>query len=354
MADHEGVLREHGYHPLTVKQVIDETPDARSYVLDVPGELGRVFAYKAGQFCTFRVHHGDGELMRCYSMSSAPACDDELTVTVKRVPEGIVSNWFNDEVTAGDVLEVAKPAGVFCLHDGEAPVVAFCGGSGVTPVFSIVKFALATTSRPVRVFYANRDADSVIFAAALVDLQAAHPERLEVVHHLDSERGIVAADELVEFLDGQVDADYFICGPTPFMDLAERVLLGAGVDPSRVAIERFLAGGPLPLDDVAEPPPADDAGDVTETLTIILKGKKTTMQYKQGDTVLDSARRAGLQAPFSCELGNCATCMAFVREGGATMRVNNALTPQEVEEGWVLTCQSTPVGTSVVVEYESI
>ncbi len=128
-AAHEGVLREHGYHALRVKDVVQESDDTRSFVLDVPDELGDVFRYRPGQFCTFRVRVGDSELMRCYSMSSAPTTDPDLTVTVKRVAGGAVSNWLNDHVSAGDVLEVTKPAGVFCPSDRAVPVVAFCGGS---------------------------------------------------------------------------------------------------------------------------------------------------------------------------------------------------------------------------------
>src|SRR5436305_8691373 len=148
MADYEHVRRDHGFHALRVREVVQETDDTRSLVLDVPDELRETFRYRAGQFCTFRVHVGDEELHRSYSMSSAPEVDRDLTVTVKRVPGGAVSNWFNDEVAAGDVLEVTRPAGVFCVREGERPVVAFCGGSGVTPVMSIAKSVLTTSARP--------------------------------------------------------------------------------------------------------------------------------------------------------------------------------------------------------------
>jgi ferredoxin-NADP reductase len=349
MAD--DVRRAHGYHPLRVKRVVRETHDTRSYVLDVPADLADTFRYRAGQFCTFRVSIADDQHLRSYSMSSAPETDGDLTVTVKRVPGGVVSNWFNDCVVAGDVLEVTKPAGVFCVRDGQHPIVAFCGGSGVTPVMSIVKSVLATTRRPVRLLYANRDRRSVIFDGELRSLLARHGDRLEVRHHFDADGGFVDASAVGQFAGPGPDSDFYICGPGPFMDLVEAALLEVGVDPASIAVERFDGPG------AAAPPgaagvAATDA-DVPETVTIILGGRKSALGYRPGDTVLETARRGGLPAPFSCEAGNCATCMAILREGSATMRANNALTPDEVEEGWILTCQALPRGRSVTVEYDA-
>ena len=352
MADHDEVLREHGYHAVPVKRVVQETHDTRSFVLDVPDDLRPTFAYRAGQFCTFRVRVGDDEHLRCYSMSSAPETDEDLTVTVKRVPGGVVSNWFNDHVAEGDVLEVTKPAGVFCVRDGDRPVVAFCGGSGVTPVISIAKSVLVTTPRRMRLLYANRDADTVIFDADLRALQSRHPDRLDVRHHLDTRGGFLRSDAVAAFTEGWLDADFYICGPGPFMDLVESALLDLGVDPARISIERFVAAG-----HPAVPTEGDALAvetDVPNEVTVVLKGRSTTVAYQPGDTLLETARRGGLAPPFSCESGNCATCMAVLREGRATMRANNALTPDEVEDGWVLTCQAVPSGAAVTVEYESL
>ena len=167
--------RDHHFHPLRIQRIVAETDDARSYVLDVPDELRDAFAYDAGQFCTFRVLVDGEPQLRCYSMSSAPGVDPDLQVTVKRVPDGRVSNWMHDRLAEGDEIEVTLPAGVFCLEPGEGDLVLFAAGSGVTPVFSLVKTALATTRRRVHLFYANRDRESTIFAAALDALAEAHP-----------------------------------------------------------------------------------------------------------------------------------------------------------------------------------
>jgi ferredoxin-NADP reductase len=352
------VLREHGFHPLRVTAVVDETADAKTFVLEVPADLADVFVYEAGQFCNVRAEIGGEEVLRCYSMSSAPATDADLAITVKRVPGGLMSNWLHDNVVVGTTLELMKPSGEFVERPGDAPMVGFCGGSGVTPVFAIAKQLLATTSRSVRVLYANRDRESVIFHDEWARLQAEHGDRLSIRHHLDAEAGFLAPADIVSFLGGGPAGDCYICGPGPFMDVVEAGLAAAGVARERISIERFVAGEPAAAADPSPAPAvtpvagADAAPEATEQLTIIFKGKPHVTDYTPGDTVLDAARRLGLKPPYSCELGNCASCMALVKEGAAHMRRNTALRPNEVEEGWVLTCQARPVGRSVVVEYE--
>jgi ferredoxin-NADP reductase len=345
-AGDESIRRDHGFHRLRVRAIVQETADTRSLVLDVPADLRDAFSYRPGQFCTFRIPVGDEPLLRCYSMSSAPETDDDLVVTVKRVPGGTGSNWLHDEVAEGDVLEVTRPAGVFCVAEPERPIVAFCGGSGITPVMSIVRSVLRSSDRSIRLLYANRDAGAVIFHDALDALVAQHPDRLEVHHHLDEAAGYLEPATIAEFA-GTADADVFICGPSPFMDLVESTLLGLGVDPDRIAIERF-ATSTTEVAATEEPQPTDGG-----SVTLIVRGKATTVDHRTGDTILGTARRAAITTPYSCEAGNCATCMALVREGTATMRTNNALTPGEVEEGWVLTCQAQPTSARVTVEFEA-
>src|ERR1700722_18458409 len=240
VSGHDPVLRQHGYHSLRIARVVPETHDASSFVLDVPADLAETFRYHPGQFCTFRVHVDGDEQLRSYSMSSAPARDSELTVTVKRVAGGLVSNWFLDNLSEGDAIELTKPAGVFCPQESEGPVLGFCGGSGITPVMSITKHVLATTDRPVRLLYANRDRNSVIFDAALAALTAAHPGRLEVRRHFDTDDGFLTTAAIAQFVAADVDADIYICGPGPFMDLVESTVQAQGVVAERIFIERFL------------------------------------------------------------------------------------------------------------------
>jgi len=338
------VSPDHGFHPLPVKRIVQETHDTKSFVFDVPPDLRDAFVYEAGQFCTFRIPFGDEELLRCYSMSSSPATDTELTLTVKRVAGGRVSNWMLDRVGEGDVLALTRPAGVFTLRSRTTPIVAFAGGSGITPVFSLVKSTLATTARRVRLLYANRDAASVIFRAELDDLERAHPDRLQVDHHLDTEHGFVHSNGVTDFVGDELDADFYICGPGPFMDTVEATVLESGIPRERVHLERFSV----------EPAPADvtDSSGQTEEVVIELDHTTTTAGYRAGNTLLQTARIAGLRAPSSCETGSCGTCMARIVSGSARMLNNDALDDDEVADGWVLTCQSLPTSRSVHVIYE--
>ena len=335
--------REHDYHPLTVADVIDETSDTRSFVLQIPPALEERFVYAAGQFCTFRAIIGGEPIVRCYSMSSSPQTGDPFTVTVKRVPGGRMSNWMNDTLAPGDTVDGVPPAGLFVLRAAETPIVAFAGGSGITPVLSIIKAALATTAREIALVYANRDPGSVIFADALERLRARSGGRLSVHHHLDSEKGFLDPAACAALVGGRTQADFYVCGPGPYMEVVKAGLDRRGVDPGRRFIERF------------EPPdeaPAASAESETESIVIRLEGRKHHVGYERGDTILDAARRAGLKPPFNCQAGNCGTCMAYLDEGKATMRANNALGADEVEEGWILTCQAIPTSREVVVDYD--
>lgn len=351
-----GVVRDHGFHPLRVRRVVPETAEASSFVLDVPGDLRAAFTYEAGQFLTFRVRVGDEVHHRCYSMSSAPGVDAELQVTVKRVPGGVVSNWMIDSLGPDDVVEASVPAGVFRLAPGDGELVAFSAGSGVTPVFSLVKAALATTGRQVRLYYANRDRDAAIFGDELDALAERHPDRLEVVHHLDVERGYVEADAVRAFLragsGAGADAECYVCGPTPFMDVVERALLAQGVPADRIHIERFTPDRPAPAPGAPATAGGADAGTTAARVTIELGGRTDTVDHRPGTTILQTARQMGMAAPYSCESGSCATCMARLVEGTVAMHVNDALTDDEVADGWVLTCQSVPTADAVHVVYE--
>jgi ferredoxin-NADP reductase len=320
----EAVLRRHGYHALRVKAVVAETEEARSFVFEVPDDLRPTFAYRPGQFCSFRVHVGEAERSRCYSMCSAPETDGDLTFTVKRVAGGSVSNWLVDQVTEGSLVEVNPPSGNFTVREGGRPIIAFCGGSGITPVLSIAKSVLATSPRPVSLLYANRDEGSIIFSRQLEELQACHTGRFDVRHHLDVEDGFVDAAAVTAFVDGRLDADFYVCGPGPFMELVEATLVGLGIGPDAVAIERFETVVDLGGD---SPPVDTDQAGTPEAIVLILRGKKHELEYHAGDTVLETARRAGVATPSSCEAGSCATCMALLQEGAVTMRAHLPVPP---------------------------
>ncbi|GGK59363.1 ferredoxin--NADP reductase [Streptomyces flaveus] len=331
------MARDHGFHPVRITRIVEETPDVRTFALDT------WFPYQAGQFVTVRACG----TLRSYSMSSSPDVDDELCVTVKRVPGGVVSSWMHEELRAGDTLEATLPSGSFCLRENATPVVAFAGGSGITPVFSLVKSALATTGREVRVLTANQDADSVIFRDALDSLAHRHPDRFRLHHHLDDRQGLVSADEIRAVAAGALDGDFYVCGPEPYMALVRGELAGLGIPDERLLVERFT-----PVGAPSAPAPETDRVRQEGTVTIRLRGDQRTVPQRAGETLIQTARRAGFTPPFSCEAGDCATCMARITEGEAKMRVNNALDEDEVAEGWVLTCQGEPITPQVCVVYD--
>jgi 3-ketosteroid 9alpha-monooxygenase subunit B len=341
------------FHPLRVAEVIAETDDAKSIVFTIPESLRQIFRYRAGQFLTLEVPWAGAPLRRCYSLASSPQCDTAPKVTVKRVKDGRISNWLNDRVCAGDTLAVLPPEGRFVLTDTEAPLVLFAGGSGITPVISLVKTALLTSSRKIVLLYANRDHRSIIFKRELDFLSGQHQGRLDIRHHLDVEQGFVTEADVGPLAElGGARGVFYICGPGPFMDTVEHGLLRAGVDPTLIRIERFIS---LP-DPGAEPSAAASVpaaeGALPSEIEIELRGQKHAVAYKEGLSILKAARDAGLDAPYSCEEGFCGCCAARLLEGRVHMAATDALTEEEKRRGLILTCQARPLTSRCKVRYE--
>jgi 3-ketosteroid 9alpha-monooxygenase subunit B len=335
-------------HRLRVARVVEETPDASSIVFEVPPPLAEEFAYRAGQFLSFKVPLDGRVLVRSYSLSSSPEVDADHKVTVKRVEDGVVSNWMNDRVRAGSTLMVVPPAGHFVLDpDPERDLVLWSGGSGITPCISILKTALVSTRRKVLLVYANRDRSSIIFHDELDALRARHPDRLSIVHSLDDVDGFVAREDVVRWMAGDRNRDCYLCGPAAFMDTVEHALRELGVPRELIHIERFLS----PHHEGEAPAPVTGEETAPNSITIVLDGRECEVPYRAGERVLEAARRAGLDPPFSCEEGYCSCCMARRTSGEVVMAANDCLTPELLEEGWVLTCQSRCVGGKVRIEY---
>jgi 3-ketosteroid 9alpha-monooxygenase subunit B len=338
------------YHRLTVRAVVDETADTKSLVFDVPAELTELFRYKPGQFLTLRLPVAGRYLPRCYSMSSTPEVDDAPRVTIKRVRDGRGSNWVCDHVRAGDQIEVAPPAGVFTPRTLDGDFLLLGGGSGITPVFSILRSALQGGSGRITLLYANRDERSVIFRDELKALAAAYPTRLQVIHWLDSVQGVPSVAQLAELARHSRDAQAFICGPGPFMDAAVAALQAIEMPQERVHVERFAS---LPEEDAVadtshEAPP--DAVDEAE-VELRLDGQVHHLRCRGNETLLDVALRAGLNAPYSCQAGLCAACMCQVKEGSVHLRHNECLDKKDLAKSWTLACQAVPTSKTLRIQF---
>lgn len=338
------------YHTLKVREVVEETADARSIVFDVPAELEQIFKYKPGQFLTLHVPCGDKLLPRCYSLSSMPSVNEALRVTVKHVADGRASHWLCTHLRAGDTLDVAAPAGIFTPKTLDGDFLMFAGGSGVTPVYSILRSVLVSGKGRVRLIYANRDENSVIFARKLSQLSREYSARLQVIHWLDAVQGIPSQAQIGALAEHWTHAQCFICGPGLFMDATAAALHDLGVPHSQVHIERFVS---LPEDSEDEAPATTAAGGASCAITVELDGVTTQLQGNSNQLLIDSMEAAGMQPPYSCRSGACAACMCTLIEGDVEMRHNHVLDANDLKQGWILACQSVPTSSKLYLRYPS-
>lgn len=357
-------MAEH-FHALRVAEIIPETSEATSIRFEIPLELRNRFAFKAGQHLTLRTTIGGEEVRRNYSLCTAPDEQDWM-VTVKRIGGGLFSNWVGDQLKVGDTVEVMPPHGSFTTELDPAKsrhLVAIAGGSGITPVISLIKATLKSEPRSrFTLLYGNRDSSSVIFLEALSGLKDKYLGRFEIYHFLDSEEqdielfnGMLNRERLEQAIPmlvpdfAKIDG-WFICGPGPMMDAAEGVLLEGSMAKDRIHIERFTADRPAGAvsHELAELQTRAEG----VTLSVTLDGRTRRVPFTAGN-ILDSARAAGLPAPFACKAGVCATCRAKVTRGKVEMAARYGLTDDEVAAGYVLTCQSVPLSEGVAVDYDA-
>jgi ring-1,2-phenylacetyl-CoA epoxidase subunit PaaE len=354
------------FHSLAIAEIVEETADARSIRFEVPAELRDAFRFRPGQHLTLRTEIGGEEVRRNYSLCVAPR-EGQLKVTVKRIAGGLFSNWANDTLRPGDRVDVMEPHGSFTweFEPGSArSYAAFAGGSGITPVMSLLKAALIEEpASRFTLFYGNRDSQSVIFLDDLARLKNRFMDRLEIHHFLAEEaedidlfNGMLDRSKCGEVLEHLIDPDgvaaFFICGPGPMMDAAEGALLDRGVAPERIHLERFTADRPPEALQAQLDALSKEAQGATMLVTLDGRRRRVPFSAEAGN-ILDSARLAGLPAPFACKAGVCATCRARVVSGQAEMAARYGLTDQEVANGYILTCQSVPKGEGLEVDYDA-
>ena len=340
---------------LQVADVIEETADARSLVFTVPdGPNDPVIPadrlrYSPGQFLTLRVPSDrTGSVARCYSLCSSPFTGDPMTVTVKRTADGYASNWLCDHAHAGMKIHVLQPSGVFVPKTLDTDFLLLAAGSGITPMMAICKSALSEGSGKVVLIYANRDENSVIFGGALRELSAKYPDRLTVVHWLETVQGLPTAAALAGLAAPYVDHDAYICGPGPFMAAAEEALKNSGNERIHIEVFKSLESDPFAAIVIEE----DDSDEGPATAIVTLDGERHEVRWPRNAKLLDVLLDKGLDAPFSCREGHCGACAVLKKSGEVEMEINDVLEQQDLDEGLILGCQARPRSDSVEVTYD--
>ncbi|RNI25393.1 1,2-phenylacetyl-CoA epoxidase subunit PaaE [Flexivirga caeni] len=347
------------FRPLVVRDVEQLTDDSVAVTFDVPEELADEFAFAAGQALTLRRIVDGVEHRRTYSISSPVGSLPRIGV--REIPDGLFSRWLVREVRPGDIVEVQRPSGSFRADpDRAAQHLCIAAGSGITPMLSIASSVVGNPDSSVTVLYGNRTTNTVMFAEELADLKNANHQRFDLIHVLSREArdvelfsGRLEGDRLRTILRELVPLDtvdhVWLCGPMEMLQECRTVLAELGVAAERIHYELFYVDAP--------PPQLRHADAVIEgetaALTVVLDGRNTTFAAPKTTTVLDSAQSKRPDMPFACKGGVCGTCRARVTSGEVEMARNYALEDAEVEQGFVLTCQSFPISDEVTVDYDA-
>jgi ring-1,2-phenylacetyl-CoA epoxidase subunit PaaE len=350
------------FHPLVIADVRRETEDAVSIAFEVPEDLAERFRYTPGQYLTLKAEVNGEEQRRTYSISSG-LDDGEWRIAVKRVEGGLFSAFANERLKAGDTIDVMPPAGRFVLPPATGPrtVVAFAAGSGITPIASQMRTVLVREPKSrVFLFYGNQTSRSILFREAIEDLKDRYVDRFSVHNVLSREaqdvhalNGRIDGEKVAAFMRHIIPLEsvdvFLLCGPAPFLNGCVDRLTALGAPEDRILMERFTTPkGRPPVEKPAAAPEAEKT-----VVAVTLDGVTTTLRLAPGERILDAAMEAGLDVPYSCRAGMCCTCRAKLTAGHVEMATNYSLRPDEVEAGFVLTCQSTPTTPDVAVDYDA-
>jgi ring-1,2-phenylacetyl-CoA epoxidase subunit PaaE len=355
------------FHTLTVSHVHPETAHSVVVGFDIPDALREDFKFIHGQYLTLKLTVNGEELRRSYSICSSPLDPEQIRIAVKKIPGGRASTVLVDKLKPGMSIEVMTPMGNFTTAldpTHEKHYVCFAAGSGITPILSILKTVLRTEPKSrLTLFYGNTDVDRIIFRTKLEELKGKYSDRLAVHHILTQGRDedelfkgritVEKANQLLgRFVTDSLDKEYFICGPEQMMVNVSEALEKQGVDKKRIHIELFST----PVTSEAKSPPVtvgEGAFSGMARVKVILDGREFDLEVPaSGDAVLDVALDSGLDVPFACKGAVCCTCKARVVSGKVEMAMNYALTDEEVEDGFVLTCQTHPRSAEVTIDYD--
>lgn len=348
------------YLNLNVKNIIKETKDAITIVFDQPAEKVN---YKSGQFLTLITTIDGKEIRRAYSLCSSPFVDEDLAVTVKRVDGGLMSNWLPDNLKVGDTMKIMEPMGVFTTDydaSNKRHLVMFAGGSGITPMMSIIKTMLDQEPNSIAsLIYCNRDIDSIIFKEQFDRLQTDFEGRLHVIHILDDapmnwqgHSGLLNHNMLVKIFEripswGKENTTYLMCGPEGMMKNVENLLAEQSIPKDTIFKESFVAG----TIDKAEKAVASESDEiVTREVTVIYDGDEHKFTVEPGNSILETALDLGIDLPYSCQSGLCTACRGKCISGKVKLDEEEGLSESELSEGFVLTCVGHPLTDDVVIE----
>lgn len=326
-------------HLLTVAGVTPQGRDAILLHLELKPGQRDAFAFQPGQYLTLAPGTEGPASWRCYSITSEPVAGAPISVLVRRVAGGQVSNWLCDHAQPGQPLRVLPPAGRFTLARPGQPVLLYAGGSGVAPIFALARAALARGAASVRLFYANRDRDTAMLLDEWQALEQASARRLETRLWFDAEQGLPSPAVLADSARGFEAADIYLCGPQPFMQAVGAALEQAGVDPHRLHREDYAAAVDSG-EDGAENGTGNGAGGPAALLTVQLDGQTHSLPVESGELLLSAMLRAGLPAPHACRVGECASCMCRLQAGAVERLDSSVLDEQDVAAGWLLACRA--------------
>ena len=351
------------FHSLRVKKIIKETADCVSIVFDVPEISKKEFQYKEGQNVVIKHFHNGEEIRRSYSICNAPF-ENELKVAIKKVPGGIFSTYANDQLKESDLLEVMPPSGKFNarLATAAGNYLAIAAGSGITPIISIIKHVLREQpDSKFTLLYGNKNRSSIIFFEEIESLKNSYIDRFSVVQilsrektdaeilhgRIDSEK-LSALNKIINY--GNFDSAY-LCGPEHMIFAASDFLQQHGMEQSKIHFELFTSAAAVDKTTIISTD--EDSSSPKSNITVRLDGRSFDFDLSfQGNSILDAALQQGADLPYACKGGVCCTCRAKLLEGTVNMVVNYALEPEEVEQGFILTCQSHPTSAKVVVDFD--
>ncbi len=356
------------FHRLRVAEVRRLTADAVEVTFAVPDELADAFDYAPGQYVALRARIDGAEVRRSYSICRPPT-PGRLSVGIKRDPDGRFSSWAQSQLRPGDEIDVMSPQGTFVSTRTGTPtgdVVGIAAGSGITPIMSLAAAVLAASATSsFTLVYANRSSTDVMFVDELADLKDRYPSRLAIHHVLSREQRTAPVlsgriDEarlrrlLATLMPPETVAEWFLCGPFPLVQLCRDVLADVGVPADRVRFELFSTGATPTAGSGGGRPVTVRADEPVRTIEVTLDGtsSRVTSPVSAHETILNAALRVRADVPFACAGGVCGTCRARLREGAVQMTENYALEPDEIERGYILTCQSHPTSDRVVVDYD--